>query len=51
MQSESDKEFTEVLVAYNVPSVQFMADEWKNIVVCHAQGKIDIVGCCHAFRV
>ena len=47
MQSESDKEFTEVLVAYNA----FKADEWKNIVVCHAQGKIDIVGCCHAFRV
>ena len=43
MQSESEKEFTEVLVAYNEPIVQFKADEWKNIVVCHAQGKMDIV--------
>ena len=43
MQSESEKEFTEVLVAYNVPTVRFKADKWNNIVVCHAQGKIDIV--------
>ncbi|XP_044163520.1 uncharacterized protein LOC114951222 isoform X3 [Acropora millepora] len=37
MQNESEKDFIDILGVYNVPLEQFKADEWKNIVISHAQ--------------
>ncbi|XP_067055175.1 uncharacterized protein [Acropora muricata] len=37
MQKESEKDFIDILGVYNVPLEQFKADEWKNIVISHAQ--------------
>lgn len=40
MQKDSEKDFIDILGMYNVPLEQFKADEWKNIVISHAQGTV-----------
>ena len=43
MQSESQREFSDVLDTYNVSLAHFKPDEWKKVVTSHAQGKKALV--------
>ena len=39
MQNASQKELSDVLEAYHISSGQFKPEEWKKVVISHAQGK------------